>query len=373
MNLPNKLYQKLQKRKNENAFRVLSDFNGLNGNPSYWTDFFSNDYLGLARVSFTNEDALGSTGSRLLSGNTNYAENLEQSLAQFYNQQASLFFNSGFDANLGIFSTIPQRGDTIIYDELCHASIRDGIRLSNAKAYAFKHNDLEHLNQRLLNTEGDVYVAVESIYSMDGDEANLVAIANLCKTHNAYLIVDEAHSGGLYGNQGKGLVSSLNLDQDVFLKLITFGKAYGSHGGLVLCSKDTREFLINFCRSFIYTTALPQHSLKRIEQVVDLSKKMDNMRTNLFDLVSYFKSQAKQKNITLIPSDSPIQCVLIPGNEQVKKIEKHLQDKGFALKAILSPTVKAGQERLRICLHGFNMKNEVDELLLAIEQFTISN
>jgi 8-amino-7-oxononanoate synthase len=359
MKLAGKLSDKLQKRKDENAFRVLTDFESKK-------DFFSNDYLGLARIEFENHGSLGSTGSRLLSGNTDYAVRLENKLASFYNQDAGLFFNSGFDANLGVFSAIPQRGDTIIYDELCHASIRDGIRLSNANAYSFKHNDPEHLLQRLSNTTGDIYVVIESIYSMDGDESPLERIAEICKGANVFLIVDEAHSGGIYGKEGNGLVSQYNLDESIFIKLITFGKAYGSHGGLVLCSNETRDFLINFSRAFIYTTALPEHSLKRIEQVVDLSKIMDDMRTNLFTLVKYFKEVASQKGIKLIESNSPIQCVLVPGNNNAKSLEKDLQQKGFALKAILSPTVKEGQERIRICLHGFNMKNEVDDLLLSI-------
>lgn len=359
MKLAGKLSDKLQKRKDENAFRVLTDFESKK-------DFFSNDYLGLARIEFENHGSLGSTGSRLLSGNTDYAVRLENKLASFYNQDAGLFFNSGFDANLGVFSAIPQRGDTIIYDELCHASIRDGIRLSNANAYSFKHNDTEHLLQRLSNITGDIYVVIESIYSMDGDESPLERIAEICKGANVFLIVDEAHSGGIYGKEGNGLVSQYNLDESIFIKLITFGKAYGSHGGLVLCSNETRDFLINFSRAFIYTTALPEHSLKRIEQVVDLSKIMDDMRTNLFTLVKYFKEVASQKGIKLIESNSPIQCVLVPGNNNAKSLEKDLQQKGFALKAILSPTVKEGQERIRICLHGFNMKNEVDDLLLSI-------
>jgi len=359
MKLADKLSDKLQKRKDENAFRVLTDFESKK-------DFFSNDYLGLARIEFENHGSLGSTGSRLLSGNTDYAVRLENKLASFYNQDAGLFFNSGFDANLGVFSSIPQRGDTIIYDELCHASIRDGIRLSHANAFSFKHNNVEHLKQRLSKITGDVYVAIESIYSMDGDESPLKEIVDACKTYNAFLIVDEAHSGGVYGKEGKGLVSKYNLDDSIFIKLITFGKAYGSHGGLVLCSNETRDFLINFSRAFIYTTALPEHSLKRIEQVVDLSKIMDNMRTNLFDLVAYFKKKAPERGIELIESNSPIQCVLVPGNDNAKSLEKDLQQKGFALKAILSPTVKQGKERIRICLHGFNIKNEVDDLLLSI-------
>ena len=198
---------------------------------------------------------------------------------------------------------------------------------------------------------------------MDGNESRLVEIAKICKNNKAYLIVDEAHSGGLYGKEGRGLVSKYNLDDSIFIKLITFGKAYGSHGALVLCSEEVRNYLINFSRPFIYTTAMPEHSLKRIEQVVELSKIMDNMRHNLFSLVEYFRTKVTEKGITLVDSKSPIQSVLVSGNKNAKAIEQKLQNKGFAIKAILSPTVKVGQERIRICLHGFNMKNEVDDLI----------
>lgn len=369
MNLPKNITAKLQKRIKDNAYRSLVDFSGTDKNGHLFTDFFSNDYLGLARINFDEFYDCGSTGSRLISGNKTYTQQLEQQLADFFNQPAGLFFNSGFDANLGVFSSIPQRGDTIIYDELCHASIRDGIRLSFADSFAFKHNNLNHLKQRLQQAKGDVYVAIESIYSMDGDEAPIELISKLCDENGAFLIVDEAHSGGVFGEKGKGLVSKYNLDDKVFIKLITFGKAYGSHGAIVLGQRLTTEFLINFARSFIYTTALPLHSLKRIEQLIELSKIMDNVRSNLFNLVDYFISVAKQNNIELIESHSPIQSILISGNDNVKQVEKQLQSKGFAVKAILSPTVPKGKERIRICLHAHNMKNEVDDLLKELTNY----
>jgi 8-amino-7-oxononanoate synthase len=361
MKLPDKLTQKLQKRKDENSFRVLNDFEGK-------TDFFSNDYLGLAKVEFNDSSELWSTGSRLLSGNLKYTEEVEQKLANFFQQESGLIFNSGFDANLGVFSSIPQRGDTILYDELCHASIRDGIRLSNANSFSFKHNDVEHLKQRLKNVSGDVYVVVESIYSMDGDQGPLIKMAEVCKNNKAYLIVDEAHSGGVYGEKGQGLVSKNNLDDSVFIKLITFGKAYGSHGGLVLCNSEVRDFLINFSRPFIYTTALPLHSVKRIEQVVLKGQSMKVERERLYDLVEYFKTESTKLSIELIQSNSPIQCMLVPGNNNAKALEEELQNKGFAIKAILSPTVKKGEERIRICLHSFNTKSELDALLRIVSK-----
>ena len=365
--LPSTIINKLKQRQQDNAYRNLVDFSGKTSNNKLWVDFFSNDYLGLARVEFDGNYTQGSTGSRLISGNLSFTEQLEQKLSNFYNQQAGLIFNSGFDANLGIFSSIPQRGDTIIYDELCHASIRDGIRLSFANGFAFKHNDLTHLKQKLQQAKGNIYVAVESIYSMDGDEADLKSISDLCQQYNAFLIVDEAHSGGVYGENGKGLVTQLSLDDKVLIKLITFGKAYGSHGAIALTKQEIRQYLINFSRPFIYTTALPKHSLKRIEQAVELSTLMDNVRTNLFDLITYFKLQANAHQINLIESNSPIQSILISGNNNAKRLEQHLQKNGLAVKAILSPTVPKGKERIRICLHAHNMKNEVDQLMSLLK------
>ncbi len=367
MKLPSTIINKLKQRQQDNAYRNLVDFSGKTSNNKLWVDFFSNDYLGLARVEFDGNYTQGSTGSRLISGNLSFTEQLEQKLSNFYNQQAGLIFNSGFDANLGIFSSIPQRGDTIIYDELCHASIRDGIRLSFANSFAFKHNDLTHLKQKLQQAKGNIYVAVESIYSMDGDEADLKSISDLCQQYNAFLIVDEAHSGGVYGENGKGLVTQLSLDDEIFIKLITFGKAYGSHGAIALTKQEIRQYLINFSRPFIYTTALPKHSLKRIEQAVELSTLMDNVRTNLFDLITYFKLQANAHQINLIESNSPIQSILISGNNNAKRLEQHLQKNGLAVKAILSPTVPKGKERIRICLHAHNMKNEVDQLMSLLK------
>ncbi|HIP36000.1 MAG TPA: pyridoxal phosphate-dependent aminotransferase family protein [Crocinitomix sp.] len=367
MNFPKKLADKLEKRIADNAFRNLINFSSKHKKTNKnWVDFFSNDYLGLSRVEFKGKYANGSTGSRLISGNLQYTTQLEQLLANFFNTKSGLIFNSGYDANLGIFSSIPQRGDTVIYDELCHASIRDGIRLSFAKNFSFKHNNTQHLQKRLEQAKGNIYVVIESIYSMDGDEALLGDISTLCERFGAFLVVDEAHSGGLYGKNGSGLVSKYGLDDKVFIKLITFGKAFGSHGAVVLCDEKVRDFLINFAKSFIYTTALPLHSLKRIEQVIDLCPLMNNVRHNLFDLVAYFKQEAILKNVELIESNSPIQSILISGNARVKKIESDLQNAGFAVKAILSPTVPKGKERIRICLHAHNMKNQVSDFFKVL-------
>ena len=356
MNHPKSIIEKLNQRKAEHAFRELM----VQGNR---VDFFSNDYLGVAKMSFEAQMNYGSTGSRLISGNSKYTERLETYLADFYRHEAGLLFNSGYDANLGFFSSIPQKGDTILYDELAHASIRDGIRLSHANAFMFRHNDPEHLQDRFKNATGKVYVVVESVYSMDGDTAPLEKIAALCEERGAFLIVDEAHSGGLYGDGGSGMVTEKGLDKHVFAKLITFGKAYGSHGAIILSSRVVKDYLVNFARSLIYTTAMSFHAQERIEHAVNKVAQLDAERTKLRNNISIFRQYIRSKKHHVVDSESPIQSVIIPGNEEAKRLAEKIMNTGFAVKAILSPTVPRGHERIRICLHSFNSTEEIKGLI----------
>ena len=277
-----------------------------------------------------------------------------------------MFFNSGYDANLGLFSSIPLKGDTVLYDSLIHASIRDGVRMSLATAYSFKHNDLDQLEDKLKRATGTVYVAVESIYSMDGDDAPLNEIVALCEQYGAYLIVDEAHSGGIYGAEGKGLISELDLDDKIFAKVITFGKAYGSHGAVVLGPNDLKDYLINYARSLIYTTALPPHAQERIANVVEVVRHMDAERHQLKRNITLFKSSISEGPFEFIDSNSAIQSILIPGNSAAKAVAERIQKGGFAVKAILYPTVREGAERIRICLHSFNTEKQITELTQLI-------
>ncbi len=189
-----RLLNKLLKRKEEGTLRSLSSFEEM-------IDFFSNDYLGLAQVSHENNLSHGATGSRLISGTSSLILEAEKELASFFKEESALFFNSGYDANLGFFSSVPQRGDTIIYDELIHASVRDGVRLSFANHLSFAHNDVDDLERKIKQANGSVYVAIESLYSMDGDLSPLRKIQQLCDKHNAYLIIDEAHSSGVLAKQ----------------------------------------------------------------------------------------------------------------------------------------------------------------------------
>ena len=368
------LSQSLSKRQEQNALRILVPDNDL-------IDFCSNDYLGFARsaqlknsitaeYSFLHKQTNGATGSRLLAGNTTYAENLENKIALFHNAKAGLIYNSGYDANLGLFSALGRKGDTFIYDELIHASVHDGIKLSSATAFSFKHNDLKSLEEQLKTAQGTVYVAVESIYSMDGDLAPLTEIVALCKNYNANLIIDEAHATGVTANNGKGRVQELNLEKEVFARVHTFSKALGCHGAIVLGSDLLRNFLINFSRSFIYTTALPIKSLVAINQSYLLLQHNTDAITKLNELILIFKNSiAKNKNIQPVENNSPIQSIIVSGNNEVKQLATKIKEAGYDVRAIVSPTVSKGTERLRICIHAFNTKEQIEGLCETINKY----
>jgi len=353
-----KFLQLLENRKDSGSYRSLSLFQDF-------VDFYSNDYLGLSRklkVESQKFDRLGSSGSRLISGNSFEAETCEDFLATFFQVEAALVFNSGYDANIGLFSSVPQKGNTVIYDALIHASIRDGIRLNHAKSYSFAHNDLYDLEKKLKISEGTVFVAVESLYSMDGDICPIDAMIELCEKYNAFLIVDEAHAAGVLGENGKGLT----YNKHVFARIITFGKGYGFHGAAVLGSEDLKNYLINFARSFIYTTALPMQDYVLIQQQIESS--LDNQpRVQLQANIDFFRSKLNYQGVSA--ANSPIQIIEVPGVKNALSLAKRLQENNFAVKAIISPTVAEGQERIRICIHAFNTKEEINNLIEILHDF----
>ncbi|UII78062.1 pyridoxal phosphate-dependent aminotransferase family protein [Flagellimonas sp. CMM7] len=375
--LPHKLQLKLSERLTNGSMRSLKKGGDL-------IDFSSNDYLGLAGKKMINEATTailkernlnenGATGSRLLTGNHILYKELEDFLALYHNSKTALVFNSGYDANIGFFSSVPQRGDIILYDELVHASIRDGIKMSNAKSYKFKHNDLKNLGEKISlslraqsrSKDSEIYIVTESVFSMDGDSPDIKALADFCAKNGCYLVIDEAHATGIFGD-GKDLVCQLGLEEKVFARIITFGKALGSHGAVVLGSHDLKTYLVNFARSLIYTTALSPHTVASVlsaYQYLETSSSAD--RLELKENIKYFKEQIQFLNLNggFIESNSAIHSLIIPRNERVKQVSKNLQSEGFDVKPILSPTVKAGQERLRFCLHSYNTKEEISRVL----------
>ncbi|GAB1855263.1 pyridoxal phosphate-dependent aminotransferase family protein [Flavobacteriaceae bacterium MHTCC 0001] len=372
--LPKKLQKKLDERSIDNALRHLK-------NQSDLIDFSSNDYLGFSKSEAIFDTAHsilktlkvnGATGSRLLSGNHSLYQEVEKNISEFHQCETALIFNSGYNANIGFFSSVPQRSDVILYDEYIHASIRDGITMSNAKSYKFKHNDLKDLSKMLKRSSStlefaqhnNIYIVTESVFSMDGDTPNLLKLVEVSKKHNALLVIDEAHAIGVFGEKGMGLTQYLNIQNEIFARIITFGKAIGCHGAAILGSHQLKEYLVNFCRSFIYTTALPPHSIATIKAAYIELESTEN-RIALLSNIDFFKKEIQKHHLksVFVDSDSAIQCCIIPGNNNVKSISHHLQQQGFDVKPILSPTVPKNEERLRFCLHSYNTREDIRNVL----------
>ncbi|MBF2707126.1 aminotransferase class I/II-fold pyridoxal phosphate-dependent enzyme [Flavobacterium soyangense] len=381
MKFPKNLSVKLESRKQNNALRKLSL-------PNDSMDFSSNDYIGFSKNKSIFEKTHqyliennfiqnGATGSRLISGNHKVYKETEDYISKFHQSESALIFNSGYDANVGFFSSVPQKGDLILYDELCHASIRDGIQLSNAKAYKFKHNDFGDLERLIQNPRPKtqdptaIYIVTESVFSMDGDTPNLEELAQLSEKHNCYLVIDEAHSLGVFGSNGEGLVQMLGLQNQVFARIMTFGKGLGCHGAAVLGSEELKDYLVNFARSFIYTTGLSPHSTATILIAYQHLESEKHTINKLRENIIHFNQGKNLLGLKpmFIRSKSAIQSAIIPGNQNVKSIAKQIQEKGFDVKAILSPTVPEGQERLRFCIHSFNSKEEISEVLGLLSTF----
>ena len=397
MKFPENLSAKLEVRKQNNALRQLPSTSDA-------IDFASNDYLGFAKSKTifdqthqflidNNYCQNGATGSRLLSGNYPLYEITENYLAQFHQADSALIFNSGYDANIGFFSSVPQKGDFILYDELCHASIRDGIRLSHAKSYKFQHNDSEDLERLIIICQTErsrgaistynlqlttdnlqpttIYIVTESVFSMDGDSPNFETIIAIAEKYQALIVVDEAHALGVFGENGCGLLQQLQVQNRIFGRIVTFGKGLGCHGAAILGSDELKHYLVNFARSFIYTTGLSPHAIATIYSAYQELNTEKAAQQALRENINFFNQQKQLLGLKpmFVRSKSAIQSAIIPGNEKVKSIATQLQQNGFDVKAILSPTVSEGQERLRICIHSYNSKAEISKVLELLVTF----
>lgn len=358
------LAKKISQRKEQGILRKLTT-------ASLPVDFVSNDYLGLARskelaasIEKTHQHQgvqNGSSGSRLLAGNSTFIGEVERKLSDIFKSEATLIFNSGYSANLAVLSSVPQKGDTILYDNLAHASIKDGARLSLATKHSFRHNELHDLEQKLKISQGKKFIAVESIYSMNGDECPLSEIIKLSEMYNACILLDEAHSTGVTGSKGEGFCVSKDLHKKIHLRIYTFGKAMGVHGACVAGSSVLIDYLINFARPFIYTTALSQHGVASIQCAFDYLSENNSLQEILRKKIELYLSGV-QTILNRTPSFSAIQTILCPGNDVVKSMANALQQEGFDVRPIVYPTVPIGGERLRICLHSFNTDDDIRSL-----------
>lgn len=378
---PKNLSDKLQTRIKQNALRILPS-------TSMAIDFSSNDYLGFAASEtlfhqthdyLVSQNLLqnGATGSRLLSGNHAVYATAENYIAQFHQSETALLFNSGYDANVGFFGAVPQRNDVILFDSLCHASIRDGIQMSVAKSYKFEHNNFENLEELIAKAKAtqlsssSIYIVTESVFSMDGDCPNLAELVQIATANDCYLVVDEAHALGVVGEKGEGLVQMLGLQDQVFARIMTFGKGLGCHGAAILGSESLKNYLVNFARSFIYTTGLSPHSVATIFMGYKQLAYDDAVLFKLRKNIAHFNQIKNMLGVKplFVYSKSAIQSAIIPGNDKVKMIANQLQNEGFDVKAILSPTVPEGQERLRFCLHSYNTKEQIEKVLALLSLY----
>jgi len=370
------LKDQLLERQHNGLIRSLSSVNHL-------IDFCSNDYLGLAKnenlstkietdfnllksklTSFN-----GSTGSRLISGQSPQVEQFEKKCAEFHQAEAALLFTSGYDANVGLLSSITQKNQIVFCDQLLHASLIDGIRLGKAERKIFKHNDLVDLEILLqaYPLETPKWIVVESLYSMDGDMAPLAALVELKKKYNAEIILDEAHAGGVYGPHGNGIAVEKGIEKEIFARIITFGKAWGNAGAVVLGSPTLIDFLINFARPFIYSTAPSPHHISSLTTTLEFLSFHDELRKRLKENIDFFVQNIQSDFWG--KSESAVQTFNISGNLEVKQLAKMLQEKGFAVKAIVYPTVPKGEERIRITLSCLTTKKDILTLINYLESY----
>lgn len=330
--------------------------------PREGIDFTSNDYLGLAeapRLKAAISEAIGkgvpvgAGGSRLLRGNHPEHEALEAEAAAFFGAEKAIYFGSGFAANIALFSTLPLRDDLVLHDALIHASVHDGIAAGKAKAVAVPHNEVEAFEWEIIRWRqaggrGRPWIAVESLYSMDGDCASLVALADLAERHGGFLVVDEAHATGVFGAGGRGLAAALEGRGNV-LALHTCGKALGASGALLSLPAVLADYLVNRARGFIYSTAPSPLMAAAVREALRIVADEPWRRSRLAELVS-FTGKELQRQLGVTPSGSQILPVMIGDNARSLKIAARLRQGGFDVRAIRPPTVPEGTARLRIAI-----------------------
>ncbi len=325
-------------------------------------DFSSNDYLGLAnsrelknaaRAALERDVSIGSGGSRLLRGNHREHEALEAEAAAFFGSESALFFGGGFIANLALFATLPQRGDLVVHDALIHASVHDGMRMGKAERAEAKHNDPQSFEDavtdwRAAGGTGTPWIAVESLYSMDGDRAPLDDLAEIARRHDGVLVIDEAHATGVLGQMGRGLGAHLESGGNV-IALHTCGKALGAMGAIVTGPQVLCDFLVNRSRPFIYATA-PSPFLTAIVRAALLICRFDNARREKLGALVAFAGRQLAESCGVEPTGTHIQPIVVGADERATRLATAMQARGFDIRAVRPPTVPEGTARLRLSL-----------------------
>lgn len=338
----------------------------------------SNDYLGLSRHPRLKAaivrglggagEAVSSTGSRLMSGNSSRWEELESEFAEFLGVEAALYFPSGYAANIGLLGSVLKPSDTVFSDSANHASLIDGIRLSHARRVVFPHLDFDYLEDALRRDSGsgERVIVVESVFSMDGDSAPLSDLTGLCERYGASLIVDEAHAVGLEGRQGRGAVHASGRSDAVLATVHPCGKALASMGAFIAGSAVLKDFLINHARTFIFSTALPPYCAAHVREALGLSAESERERKHVKQLSQYMRRSLKAAGHETTAGDSPIVPLVIGSNDAAMRLAASLTDAGFAVRAIRPPTVPAGTSRLRLSLNANLSFAEIDAFVAAL-------
>ena len=363
----------LEERKTQSLYRQLSSSKQA-------IDFSSNDYLGLSksqdllehaeklrRENFGNQ--VGSTGSRLLNGHHAFIDLLEEKIADFHNAESALVFNSGYSANSGLLSTVTRKGDLILCDESVHASILEGIKLSKADSQSFKHNSVKDLSNKIPEAEKSVFVVTESVFSMDGSESPLTEMASVCKKQGAQLIVDEAHAFGVRGELGQGRCLEMSNEEQCFARVYTYGKAGGFQGASIVGSQLLKDYLINYCKTFIYTTAMSSHDYCRIMAIYDYLSKPQDAPKRLDERINHFLKYTDGSDLSITGS-GPIFYLEVGDSSKARELCSALNDVDLDLRPIVSPTVPKGQEGIRIILHCYNADDQIDLLVKKLSELS---
>ncbi|WP_020411568.1 8-amino-7-oxononanoate synthase [Microbulbifer sp. ANSA001] len=392
MTLDQTLRQRLDERRRRNLYREVKTLDSVPGpearvNGRELLTFSSNDYLGLAthpeviRAQQAGAElGAGATASHLVNGHLQVHQQLQYSLAEVTGREAALVFSSGYMANVGTLCALLGRADNIISDKLNHASLIDGARLSGANSLRFPHNDLIGLDRQLRRAAsrgGNILVAVDGVYSMDGDLAPLAEIADLCREYGAWLMVDEAHGFGVMGSEKfpfAGSCTAAGLDQSQAPVIMgTLGKAAGNAGAFVAGSRELIDYLVQFARTYIYTTGMPPAVAAGCVAAVDLMRRQPELTRRLESNIAHFRHCARQLNLPLADSPSAIQPLLLGCEETAISISEQLEKRGFLVSAIRPPTVPAGTARLRITLSASHNHHQIDALLNALAEVLREN
>jgi 8-amino-7-oxononanoate synthase len=346
-------------------------------NDKHFLSFCSNDYLGLAnhpKLIAAMQQAAGNSGvgsgaSNLITGHHRYHDDLEKQLAKFVNLPAALLFSTGYMANIGVIGALMRRNDAIFADKLNHACLNDGGYFSLAEFNRFAHNDVAALEKLLkASTAKHKLIAVDAVFSMDGDIAPLAEYLVLCEKYDAYLYVDDAHGFGVLGEHGQGSLNHLKLKSPRIIMMATLGKAAGVAGSFVAGESVVIDYLIQTAKSYVYSTPAPPALSAALSASVSLIEHGDDLRAHLRSLITYFKVHLNCQKWTLMPSETSVQPLVVGGNLEALALSEYLQAQGILVPAIRPPTVPVGTARLRISLSAAHSLDDIKKLITAIHQ-----